>query len=94
MGWPKGKPRVGHVKSDGTPHLPKGGRLKAIRKDPEPYMQTAKPDKALRVIKGETGRPIIEPCPNCGFAYADGGYCDDCGWTRHDDNCPHCKRLK
>jgi hypothetical protein len=23
----------------------------------------------------------IEPCPNCDFPEADGGYCPDCGWT-------------
>ena len=24
---------------------------------------------------------IIEPCPNCQFPEADGGYCPDCGWS-------------
>jgi hypothetical protein len=23
----------------------------------------------------------IEPCPNCDFPEADGGYCPECGWT-------------
>lgn len=32
-------------------------------------------------VHGHTGRPVIEPCPKCGFAYADGGYCDECGWS-------------
>lgn len=24
---------------------------------------------------------ITQPCPECGYAYADGGYCPDCGWS-------------
>jgi len=23
----------------------------------------------------------IEPCPNCQYPEADGGYCPECGWT-------------
>ena len=33
----------------------------------------------------------IEPCPNCEFPEADGGYCEDCGWTRYEPTCPHCR---
>lgn len=32
----------------------------------------------------------IEPCPNCEFPEADGGYCENCGWTRFQPTCPHC----
>ncbi len=30
----------------------------------------------------------IEPCPNCLFPEADGGYCPECGWTRPVDRLP------
>jgi hypothetical protein len=30
---------------------------------------------------GDTTRAVIERCPNCLYAYADGGYCPECGWT-------------
>jgi hypothetical protein len=36
------------------------------------------------------GRSVIEKCPECGFAYADGGYCPECGWTMFHSHCPHC----
>ena len=93
MAWPKGKPRKGYVRKDGKPHAAKGERLVAIKTKPEPYKQIATPkeDKPY-VVKGITGQPVIEPCPKCGFAYADGGYCPDCGWTRWNANCPHCNR--
>jgi hypothetical protein len=93
MGWPKGKPRKGHVKQDGTPHAKKGERIVMVRKDPEPYKQTTKPvseGMVAKTIKGITGQPVVEPCPNCGFAYADGGYCPECGWTKYHPTCPHC----
>ena len=35
------------------------------------------------VLHGMTGSgAITEPCPNCLYAYADGGYCPDCGWMK------------
>ena len=34
------------------------------------------------VLHGATGRPVIEICPNCMYAYADGGYCEECGWSK------------
>jgi len=97
MPWPKGKPRKGYVKKDGTAHAKKGERITVVRKDPKPYEQTAKPDLTGTVtkgpvLKGVTGQAVIEPCPNCGFAYADGGFCPECGWTRYDPNCPHCQK--
>ena len=98
MGWPKGKPRKGHVNKDGKKHAERGERLRAIRENPERYKAIRAEPKVDRiqkavavvypaiatasvVIKGATGRPVIEPCPTCGFAYADGGYCEECGWT-------------
>jgi hypothetical protein len=40
-------------------------------------------------VWGEKGaRAIVESCPNCGYAYADGGYCPPaeggCGWAHCD----------
>ena len=94
MAWQKGKPRKGHINADGKPHASRGERLAVIMADPERYraIETDKRPKALIVVKtaiaattprihGDTRQPIIEPCPKCGFAYADGGYCPDCGWT-------------
>ena len=34
-----------------------------------------------RPIHGATKTPVIEPCPRCSYAYADGGYCESCGWS-------------
>jgi uncharacterized protein affecting Mg2+/Co2+ transport len=37
-------------------------------------------------------QPVIEPCPNCEYAYADGGYCESCGWFQPRNDCPHCRK--
>jgi hypothetical protein len=94
MPWPKGVPRVGYVRKDGQPHNKKGeGRAQGPRitvvQKPDPTIKTTvrrdvDPDrieKAKPAIHGGTSRPIIEVCPNCSYAYADGGYCPECGWT-------------
>lgn len=89
MPWPKGVPRVGYVKKDGTAHARKGEgqkRIQVIRRDDPKYQQTKtdkepRVEKAVKPIHGMTGRPVIEVCPNCSYAYADGGYCSECGWT-------------
>ena len=83
MGWPKGKPRAGYIKKDGTAPLRRGGRIAQVRIDPETYKQIAKPEdgRVEKTLHGMTGRPVIEICPACSYAYADGGYCEDCGWT-------------
>lgn len=86
----------------------KGPRIEVIRK-PDPNRKTTvrrdvDPDRIEKVqvatttqsvveLKGATGRPVVEPCPSCGFAYADGAHCPECGWTRYDPTCPHCKRA-
>ena len=92
MAWPKGKPRKGYIKPDGTPALKKGERIMAIRKDPETYKAVETDKSGAKVVKGATGQPVIEICPNCGYAYADGGYCPECDWTAFDPNCPHCRK--
>lgn len=95
LGWPKGKPRKGHIKKDGTQHAKWGAkRITQIETKPETYKQTEKDRDLARIEKpklhGATGQPVIEPCPNCGYAYADGGYCMECGYTKFSTNCPHC----
>ena len=71
--------------------------IKVVRPDEPKYTQTkTDKDTRPRVIKdvklmvvsvdakpihGGTSRAIIEVCPNCSYAYADGGYCSECGWT-------------
>jgi hypothetical protein len=44
---------------------------------------TKDPYKGVPVnTSGRPNRPITEPCrnPECGYPYADGGYCEKCGW--------------
>jgi len=95
MAWPKGKPRKGYVRKDGKPHAGYGERIVTIKTEPPKYKQVAKPEaeKPDYVVKGITGQAVVEPCPKCGFAYADGGYCSECGWTRYDPTCPHCRKV-
>ena len=92
MPWPKGKPRKGHVNKDGTPHKPKGftirksldtGTERAYRKvrTRSQIVSSTEKVETASSIHGATNRPIIEPCPNCGYAYGDGGYCPECGWS-------------
>lgn len=41
------------------------------------------PEDDVAPVRGAVGNgPITEPCPNCKYAYADGGYCKECGWTK------------
>ena len=78
MAWPKGVKRKGYIK--------KADRDKAqVKADPvsspTPESSSApdvEEDLQLWGMKG-TGA-ITEPCPNCLYAYADGGYCQECGW--------------
>lgn len=86
MSWPKGKPRTGYVKKDGTPHLAKGKKIVRSSKPVKFIRVTAddeymNPEKPKKEIHGATGKPVIEPCPNCSYAYADGGYCSECNWS-------------
>lgn len=92
MPWPKGKPRKGHVNKDGTAHAAHGAKIKAVRTvkvEPSPVARKKRVvtepvlivEKTVKAIHGETTRPIIEPCPNCSFAYADGQFCPSCGWS-------------
>ena len=85
MGWPKGKPRKGHINANGTAHAAKGVRLTMARstrkvKPPIP-VPTIAADAPPPEIHGYSGTAITQPCPICLFAYADGGYCPECGWN-------------
>jgi len=88
MAWPKGVPRKGYVKGSiesdkdvmlsfkRIPRSVEGLKVEVIRlaTAPEPL-----PEPALH---GMTGTAITEPCPLCLYAYADGGYCPECGWSK------------
>lgn len=105
MGWPKGVPRKGYVKKDGTPHATKVPAVavsrKAVATRPQPILSRADEvatdmsgmsnssayEGPIHGMKGDA--PITEVCPNCGYAYADGGWCPDCGWTKFTRIDPH-----
>ena len=100
MGWPKGKPRKGYIKKDGTPHAERKARKgvevsrSSVAVDTKPVssgsqevasdMSRVRASSAyegdIHGVKGNS--PITEVCPRCGYAYADGGYCSDCGWMQ------------
>jgi hypothetical protein len=49
--------------------------------------QRGRPAKADAPSRPRFSTPLahpsysIEPCPNCRFPEADGGYCPECGWS-------------
>jgi hypothetical protein len=45
------------------------------------------PEKG-KAVHGATAASVTQPCPECGFAYADGGYCMDCGWEKPINRLP------
>ena len=89
MGWPKGMPRKGHVNKDGSGHARWGSKTAKIVKVPAETLDAA-PRRRGRPRKGEEvnterwdtklSNKGQEPCPNCGFPEAYGGYCNECGW--------------
>ena len=101
MGWPKGKPRKGYIKKDGTPHAPKRKKVSRVEVSRSDVAVDTKPPvsgqdevatdvsrmRASSAYEGEIHgvkgtSPITAVCPKCGYAYADGGYCSDCGWMQ------------
>ena len=61
---------------------PKGKPRKGyVKPDNVIYLAPIPELPAEPVLHGMTGTAITQPCPLCLFAYADGGYCPDCGWT-------------
>jgi hypothetical protein len=46
-----------------------------------PEVREATEEEVVEVW-GMTGtRAVTETCPKCRFAYADGGYCENCSWS-------------
>lgn len=43
---------------------------------------------SLEIHGGRPGMAITEVCPNCNYAYADGGYCTECGWSKPINRIP------
>lgn len=80
MGWPKGKKRKGYIKKDGKPHAKRGGKIHVVATSEVVLKGSGVEVGHLWGYKG-TG-PVTEACPNCHYAYADGGYCSECGWMR------------
>lgn len=80
MGWPKGKPRKGYIRKDGKPHAARSGK---VHVKADPAVRAVGHGALVGGIWGAKGSGAIsEPCPNCHYAYADGGYCQECGWMR------------
>lgn len=49
----------------------------------EPSIKSpAMPKDNRPTIHGATGTAVTSPCPVCSYAYADGGYCQSCGWHK------------
>jgi len=101
MPWPKGVKRVGYIRKDGKAHNKKGeGRAQGPRITivqprviKEVKLMVVSVD-AKPALHGAGNRPVIEVCPNCSYAYADGGYCESCGWTQYRSDCNHCTSPK
>lgn len=92
MGWPKGKPRKGHINKDGKPHAKRGSKqpewkdlvkeviIRApVKREADPATADPAEEPQLHGMVGSGA--ITEVCPNCQYAYADGGYCPSCGWS-------------
>lgn len=52
---------------------------------PKPLAKPVLPETPVQPVKYTTklvhAQYSIEPCPECGFGEADGGWCPDCGWS-------------
>lgn len=59
-----------------------GGRVRKSVK-PDKITKTEITDSAEPYFHGfnDWSLPPTEVCPVCLYAYADGGYCPDCGWS-------------
>ena len=71
MGRPKGSKNKATLEKEAQLAMREG--LKADPTDDEIHYPE------LWGMKGSGA--ITRPCPNCAFAYADGGYCPECGWS-------------
>jgi hypothetical protein len=89
MGWTKGVSRKGYVTKDGKPHARRGYGYSG--RGVESYVQRITQREQTFDMERETevpelhgqrdGRAVVEVCPSCSFAYANGGYCESCGYT-------------
>jgi hypothetical protein len=98
MPWPKGVPRKGHINADGTTHKIKGKKMNVIVLDEmvpaEAQLDVADPPTAspydITQMHGMVGSgAITQVCPKCAYAYADGGYCSECGWSKAISRAPY-----
>jgi hypothetical protein len=95
MGWPKGMPRKGHINKDGTAHALKGKKSDApVAVASEASMPYIPAEEAspydISQMHGMVGiGPITQVCPKCAYAYADGGYCSECGWSQAINVAPY-----
>jgi len=80
VGMPRSSVGVGS-----KPTVPRKKKVLADVPNVQPEGKVAvKADPAVDpVLHGMVGNSAItEPCPNCMYAYADGGWCSACGWTK------------
>jgi hypothetical protein len=61
--------------------------VKSPRMTLEDALLPEEPERAK--IHGATASAVTRPCPKCGYAYADGGYCNECGWSKPIDRMPY-----
>lgn len=78
MGRPKGSKNKKTIEREAQ--LVKQAEVKADPADELHYPE-------LWGMKGHGA--ITEVCPNCAFAYADGGYCPECGWSKPVHTAPY-----
>lgn len=98
MPWPKGQKRIGYIKKDGSAHAKKGQALHKSNPRRQPAIVVVKPVEVVapgekKAIWGVSTQAVIEPCPNCRYAYADAGWCPECGFTKFVSHCPHCRKA-
>lgn len=57
---------------------------------PEEVAEALLPESPpFKPLHGASGSAVTRPCPECGWAYADGGYCSDCGWEQPIHRLPY-----
>ena len=95
MSWPKGKSRKNYVKGskrfvDMAVEMPRA----TVGTDTEspvseekqgeihlPSLPLSREERLERHWGHEGTKAVTEVCPNCYYVYADGGWCEKCGWA-------------